>query len=664
MQMRGSAQTGCANACFMLSQITCPYDECEDRINCVKCTKVSIKREDELYDWSALAKLPCLVLINVQGCQDGKLQAERIATLQERKQALEALLNARVGELKQVCLQEAELTGKLPRAFPLETGEKPPLVQRRAGLAPIAKAEDEAAQRKQMKAIFTGALYRHSESDRNVPNSKRTVHRGCHTEDTVMSESTSSMSDSTSHDNESSPSVAADQRSLSQPRLTAGSPDHRISRKLSPVEIYYEMRTRRNSVTSSVSPTHSLPRSASNVEGRSVPATPMLARTAPISVHVRSDASGGNGLKQWSGSLDVPYMIPLAQESSSSDRRSCPYSSRARRSNSSEALLDRSSLPDDPAPRNGMPQRGGPYKSSETLTDGKLRHIHLGSPEGHVDSSVEQVKMRLSMGGRGASGGYNELLMDYIWGKQQRMQVQHHLYQSTGRIWQDMSSPRSSTAAVPPHANGFSHSQVHLPSAAPPYSPMVLRGSQAELRRVKVTRTKSCGPFIPLQQHPQDAILLSAYESPLPVSGTTTSSIPNLHPYQTDLSGPSFNRRPPQFSLPTPEDSTRSLHKALALEGLRDWYLRNALGYPTAAPKGHEAGISRLSHPHPLVHQAQSVQGEPTNPQRPQIPQSASFHGHPLHGRSMEFSLYQETSDPQMQEVTPKEPSADPGTLV
>lgn len=51
---------------------------------------------------------------------------------------------------------------------------------------------------------------------------------------------------------ESSPSVVADQRSLSQPRLTVGSPDHRISRKLSPVEIYYEMRTRRNSVTSSV----------------------------------------------------------------------------------------------------------------------------------------------------------------------------------------------------------------------------------------------------------------------------------------------------------------------------------------------------------------------------------------------------------------------------
>ncbi|XP_054640051.1 coiled-coil domain-containing protein 120 [Dunckerocampus dactyliophorus] len=598
---------------------------------------------------------------DVQGCQDSKLQAERVTALQERKRALEALLSTRVEELKLVCLQEAELTGKLPQAFPLETGEKPPGVQRRAGLPPNCKAEDEASQRRQMKTIFGGALHRHAESDRNLPNSKRTVHRGCHTEDSVMSESTSSMSDSTSHDNESSPSVAPDQRSLSQPRLTVGSPDHRISRKLSPVEIYYEMRTRRNSVTSSVSPTHSLPRSASNVEGRSVPATPLLARTAPISVHVRSDVSGGSGLKQWSGSLDVPYMIPLAQEGSSSDRRGCPYNSRARRSNSSEALLDRSSLPDDPAPRNGMHPKGGPYKSSETLTDGKLRHIHLGSPEKHVDGSGEQAKMRLSMGGRGAGAGYNELLMDYIWGKQQRMQAQHHLFQSTGRIWQDLPSHCSSTGGVVPHTNGFSHSQVHLPSAAPPYSPMVGRGSQADMRRVKVTRTKSCGPFIPLQQHPQDAILLSAYESHLPASGSTTSSIPNLLPYQTELSGPAFSRRPPQFSLPTPEDSTRSLHKALALEGLRDWYLRNALGYP---PKSQEAGISRLSHPHPLVAQAQTVQGEAANLHRPQMPQSASFHGHPLHGRSMELSLYQETPHPQTQEGPPKEANADPGTLV
>ncbi|KAL0978623.1 hypothetical protein UPYG_G00172990 [Umbra pygmaea] len=580
--------------------------------------------------------------------QDSKMQDERISALQDRKQLLEDLLSSRVGELRRVCLLEAELTGKIPSAFPLEAGECAPVVQRRSCL-PIGSTveEDETGQRRQMKTLFSGALYRHSESERCVPTSKRTVHRGCHTEDTLMSESTSSMSDSTSHE-ESSPSVAADHRSMSHPRLTLGSPDHRVCRKLSPVEIYYEMRTRRNSVTSSISPSHSLPRSASNVEGRSVPATPLLARTAPISVHVRSDGTSGIALKQWSGSLDVPHMVPLAQEGSSSERRGCPYNSRARRSNSSEALLDRSSLPEDPAPRKGMPPRGGPYKSSEALTDGKLRHIHLGSPERHPDASAEQGNVRLSMGRRGEAG-YNELLMDYIWGKQR---IQHPLYQSTGRIWQDISSPRSSTAAVPPHVNGFSHSQMHLPSAAPPYSPMVV-----EPRRVKVTRTKSCGPFIPLQQ---DSILLSAYESPHLAPSSATSSIPNLLPYQTELSGPSFNRRPPQFSLPTAEDSARSLHKALALEGLRDWYLRNALGYPSTTPKGHDAGVSRLAHPHPLVHQ--SVQGEALH--RSQMSQSASFHGHPLHGRSMEFSLFQEPLHPQMQDLTPKEPSADPGTLV
>lgn len=351
--------------------------------------------------------------------------------------------------------------------------------------------------------------------------------------------------------------------------------------------------------------------------------------------------SGSNGLKQWSGSLDVPYMIPLAQEGSASERRSGLYNSKARRSNSSEALLDRCSLPDDPAPRNGMhPKGGGPYKSSETLTDGKLRHAHPSSPEKRGDGSGEQAKTRLSVGGRGAGAGYNDLLMDYIWGKQQRMQAQHNLFQSPGRMWPDPPPHCSSGGGVAPHANGFSHSQVHLPSAAPPYSPVVGRGSQADMRRVKVTRTKSCGPFIPLQP---DAALLSAYElHPAAPAGTAASSSPNLLPYQTEVSGHAFLRRPPQFSLPTPEDSTRSLHKALALEGLRDWYLRNALGYP---PKGHEAGISRLSHPHPLALQGQSVQGEAgSNLHRPQMSQSISFHGHPLHGRSVLLSLRREAA--------------------
>ncbi|XP_059385534.1 coiled-coil domain-containing protein 120 isoform X2 [Carassius carassius] len=602
---------------------------------------------------------------DVQGCQDSKLQVERISELQERKQSLQSLLNSRLGELRQVCLLEAELTGKLPQDFPLEEGERPPFVQRRAGLAPhiTSKGEDDAGQRRQMKALFSGALRRSIDSDKNALHSKRTVHRGCHTEETVKSES-SSMSDSTSHDNEdSSPSVAPEHRSLSHPRLAPGSPDSRLCRKLSPVEIYYEMRTRRNSASSSVSPSHSLPRSASNVEGRSVPATPLLSRTAPMSVHMRPEMSFGIALKQWYGSPDVPQFVPLASlEGSSSERRSCPYGSRARRSNSSEALLDRSSLPEPGPSRNGMPPRAGPYKSSESLTDGKLRQIYQGSPDRQMMGFKDQGRMRSSLGGQSSGMGYNEILMDYIWGKQQKGPIQAQQNQSAGRIWPDFSTPPSGT---PPHYNGFSHSQLHLAAAPPFYSPMLLRGQEAETRRVKVTRTKSCGPFIPLQQHSQDAVLFSAYDLSHPSAGSTTSSIPNLLPHHTELStAAALGRRPPQFSLPTPEDSTRSLHKALALEGLRDWYLRNALGYSTMA-KGHDGLTMRHSHTHHLVHQPQSVTADPLYSVHRQIPQSASFHGHPLHARSVELSLYPEPFP--TEGGSPKESGSEPpspGTLV
>lgn len=47
------------------------------------------------------------MLTDVQGCLDSKLQGERVSELQERKQSLQSLLNSRLGELRQVCLQEA-----------------------------------------------------------------------------------------------------------------------------------------------------------------------------------------------------------------------------------------------------------------------------------------------------------------------------------------------------------------------------------------------------------------------------------------------------------------------------------------------------------------------------------------------------------------------------
>ena len=59
--------------------------------------------------WGGLMRegFDSVLLAELQGGPESKLQAERIAALQERKQLLEALLSSRVGELRHVCLQEA-----------------------------------------------------------------------------------------------------------------------------------------------------------------------------------------------------------------------------------------------------------------------------------------------------------------------------------------------------------------------------------------------------------------------------------------------------------------------------------------------------------------------------------------------------------------------------
>ncbi|XP_061780447.2 uncharacterized protein ccdc120a isoform X1 [Nerophis lumbriciformis] len=170
-------------------------------------------------------------------CWDRK-QRERMAELQERRRSLQSLLSVRLAELRRVCLQEAELTGALPADFPLATGEKPPSVRRRGGASCQAnrkcRGEEEDNQRvKPKKTLFSGALRKHNDREHNVhtQHGKTTVHRGCHTDDTVRSES-SSTSDSTGHDND---------ECVAQGRpLLVGTG--------SPVELFYPSKARRSSL--------------------------------------------------------------------------------------------------------------------------------------------------------------------------------------------------------------------------------------------------------------------------------------------------------------------------------------------------------------------------------------------------------------------------------
>ncbi|XP_033997309.1 FERM domain-containing protein 4A isoform X2 [Trematomus bernacchii] len=60
---------------------------------------------------------------------------DMLAALRARQEALEDTLKKRLEELKNICIREAELTGKLPKEYPLDPGEEPPTVRRKIGTA-------------------------------------------------------------------------------------------------------------------------------------------------------------------------------------------------------------------------------------------------------------------------------------------------------------------------------------------------------------------------------------------------------------------------------------------------------------------------------------------------------------------------------------------------
>nr|XP_046253441.1 FERM domain-containing protein 4B [Scatophagus argus]XP_046253442.1 FERM domain-containing protein 4B [Scatophagus argus]XP_046253443.1 FERM domain-containing protein 4B [Scatophagus argus] len=563
-------------------------------------------------------------------CPDRK-QMERMTELQERRRSLQALLSTRLAELRRVCLQEAELTGAVPSDFPLEVGEKLPCVRRRGGTSRSGsrkcQAQDEDIQRsKPKKTLFSAALRKHSDSEHNTHSQththqgKRTVHRGCHTDDSVRSES-SSTSDSTGHDNDDGVSQCR------PPLVSAGSP----------VEVSYQNKNRRNSVHNRTEHPETLQ------THRPLPIHPAHPPHLP---------------------LHPPPAPPRSQDSSSSSGPSDPGAAgevrvnAARHSNSSDGVLDYINPLGDQGGLwvNGQPgSKGtnvaGVVRSSETLkgSDGLTR-------KKMIDGPAEDGGM-----GQGRGGGYSEVLLDYMWGKKQQVQLQRQQSQTNNR--QPITSHHQLLY------NGYTSQQ---PSGAP----RTCRGHPGEQRRIKVTRTKSCGPFLPVQQSQTDT-----HNPPL------SAIQPDPHPH---LLPP----RPPQ--LPPIQDAqleeaTRSLHKALALEGLRDWYLRNTIGSThqnqangkantgvntkvNGGVKGQAEGGGALQgrrRTHGVIQQltyqteTSHHQGLPHHKQM--LPHSATFHGHPLHGRTMDSSLCHDSFPPQKQEVPLRDLTLDqpsPGTLV
>ncbi|XP_053870731.1 LOW QUALITY PROTEIN: coiled-coil domain-containing protein 120 [Malaclemys terrapin pileata] len=237
----------------------------------------------------------------------------RLQELLDRQRGLRETLGLRVAELRRLCLQEAELTGKLPPEYPLEPGERPHLIRRRVAPAhrgPGAEAlawelcrelavqrqvteaarrlalapeltEHQRRRRRQVQAEAAQRL-RELEGQLGETRARLGAPRGVH--DEVFTSENSSLSEAASHENDDPHCFHPPKGGPSSPRTrdhlraVSGSPDRRPGWRGPPHRAGGGATSRRSSLASPTSPNRTLPRSMSSFEGRSVPATPVLTR--------------------------------------------------------------------------------------------------------------------------------------------------------------------------------------------------------------------------------------------------------------------------------------------------------------------------------------------------------------------------------------------------
>ncbi|KAM5289957.1 coiled-coil domain-containing protein 120 isoform 1-T4 [Glossophaga mutica] len=630
-----------------------------------------------------------------------QVKSERLRGLLDRQRALQEALSLKLQELRKVCLQEAELTGQLPPECPLEPGERPQLVRRRPPAAraypppppnpthhSLCPAEElalealerevsvqqqiaaaarrlalapelSAEQRRRRRQVQADALRRLHELEEQLGDLRArlglpvlplstgaviTTQGFClgtrlaqlSQDDVVLHSESSSLSESgASHDNEEPRGCFPLAERPSPPKtwdqlraVSGGSPERRTPWKPPPSDLYGDLKSRRNSVASPTSPTRSLPRSASSFEGRSVPATPVLTRgTGP-----QLCKPEGLHSRQWSGSQDSQMGFPRADPVS--DRASL-FAARTRRSNSSEALLvDRAAAGgtgSPPAPL--VPSVTGPpvCKSSEVLYE---RPQPVPAFSSRTAGPPDPPRAARPSSAAPASRGppwlppvCGDFLLDYS--------LDRGLPRGIGGPGSGELLP---TAEVPGPFSRRDGLLTMFPGPPPVYA---ADGSSPLLRskdpHTRATRTKPCG--LPLE----------------------AAEGPEVHP------NPLLWMPPPTRIPPAGE---RSGHKSLALEGLRDWYIRNS---GVAAVPQRRPVLSHIGPQHPpFLHSrcyevGQALYGTPN--QAP-LPHSRSFTAPPVSSRYYVDFLYPPELSARLSDLTlegEQSSSSDPqtpGTLV
>ncbi|XP_026162674.1 FERM domain-containing protein 4B isoform X2 [Mastacembelus armatus] len=280
---------------------------------------------------------------------------EKIAELKKKEKDLQDKLTQKLDELKKICMREAELTGRLPKEYPLATGEKAPQVRRRVGTAfklddlfpydedpylrnleskfalqqKIVEAAIKLASegdlcktvKKKRKNNFLDAKRMLEEIEKEIntyrikKGKKPTQRASLILADDVNPSDLSSLSDSLTLDDDDE---IGSQRQRS--RLNSGQAHYSQSDALSSHSNNFKLASRQ-------------PRDA-----RSMPPTPLLTRNAYSSTQLRSDDAPQH-FRQRSGSLESQSQFLTETETPVATFTFIP----ARRSNSTEVLDDGSS---------------------------------------------------------------------------------------------------------------------------------------------------------------------------------------------------------------------------------------------------------------------------------------------------------------------------------
>ncbi|CAH7172242.1 Frmd4b [Phodopus roborovskii] len=332
---------------------------------------------------------------------------EKILELKKKEKLLQEKLLKKVEELKKICLREAELTGRMPKEYPLNIGERPPQVRRRVGTTfklddnLLPTEEDPALQelesnfliqqklveaakklanepdlcktvKKKRKQDYADAVKRLQEIENSIneyrircgkkPSQKAAV---ILPEDIIPSES-SSLSDTTTYDDPNDSFTLAGQRPSSVPHSPRILPPKSLGierihfRKSSINDQFVDTRQSREILSTHSSPYKTLERRPQG--GRSMPTTPVLTRNAYSSSHLEPDSS--QHCRQRSGSLESQSHLLSEMDSDK------PFFtlSKSQRSSSTEILDDGSSYTSQSSSEYYcVTPASGPYYTTQTL---------------------------------------------------------------------------------------------------------------------------------------------------------------------------------------------------------------------------------------------------------------------------------------------------------